>query len=68
MATEATQAAPAPALPALAPPTFFARRKREIGGILGIAVCLFVWFLMPAMAGLSPQGRHCLALSLMAVV
>ena len=36
--------------------------------LLGIAICLFVWFVLPAQAGLSPQGRHCLALSLLAVV
>lgn len=53
---------------AQAPPSFFTRYKREIGGILGILVCLFVWFVMPAGPSLSPQGRHCLALSLMAVV
>lgn len=68
MANEAVQALPPQALPAVAPPTFFTRHKREIGGLLGIVVCLLVWFVLPPQAGLSPQGRHCLALSLLAVI
>jgi anion transporter len=44
----------------------FAKFKSEIGGLLGIAICLGVWF-MPARTGLPPPGQHCLALSLLAV-
>jgi anion transporter len=40
--------------------------KKEIGGIAGLLICLAVWFL-PLGAGLPVEGRHCLALSLMAV-
>ncbi len=46
----------------------FSKYKREIGAILGIVVCLLVWFALPAGSGLTPQGRHCLALSLLAVI
>ncbi len=63
MANEPTMAGAPPA-----PPSFFTRYKREIGAILGIVVCLLVWFAMPAGPGLTPQGRHCLALSLLAVI
>lgn len=45
----------------------FAKFKKEIGALLGLAVCLGVWF-MPAQADLPSQGQHCLALSLLAVV
>ena len=45
----------------------FSKYKRETGAVLGILVCLLVWFALPA-PGLSPQGRHCLALSLLAVI
>jgi anion transporter len=40
--------------------------KAEIGGLLGVAICLAVWF-MPARTGLPLQGQHCLGLSLLAV-
>ncbi len=45
----------------------FSRFKAEIGMVLGVAVCLAIWF-MPAQQGLPAQGQHCLALSLLAVV
>lgn len=45
----------------------FKRFKSEIGMIVGIAVCLAIWF-MPAQNGLPVTGQHCLALSLLAVV
>jgi anion transporter len=44
----------------------FNKLRPEIGGLLGIAICLAVWF-MPARPGLPLQGQHCLALSLLAV-
>ncbi len=47
-------------------PSFFSRYKPQIGALVGIAICLAIW-LMPAQPGLSPQGQHCLALSLLAV-
>jgi di/tricarboxylate transporter len=50
-----------------APPSFFKKYKREIGLLLGIAVCLAVW-LMPQQAGLPVEGQQCLGLSLMAVL
>ncbi len=46
---------------------FFSRYKREIGMVLGIAICLAIWF-MPAQPGLKREGQQCLALSLLAVV
>jgi anion transporter len=64
--TQASQLA-APAMPAAPPASFFSRYKRETGAILGIVVCLLVWFVFPIHT-LAPQGRHCLALSLLAVV
>lgn len=45
----------------------FARYKPEIGAIVGVLMCLGIWF-MPAPANLPAQGQHCLALSLLAVV
>jgi len=44
----------------------FARFKKEIGALAGVAVALSLWF-VPLVA-LSIAGRHCLALSLAAVV
>lgn len=41
--------------------------KRELGMICGLIVCLLIWF-MPAQAGLTANGQHCLALSLLAVI
>lgn len=46
----------------------FSKYKREIGAVFGIIVCLLVWFAMPAGPALTPQGRHCLATSLLAVI
>nr|WP_320134165.1 SLC13 family permease [uncultured Holophaga sp.] len=43
-----------------------ASHSRELGGILGIILCLIVWF-MPAPHGLPWAGQKCLALSLLAV-
>ncbi|WP_306601890.1 SLC13 family permease [Geothrix sp. 21YS21S-2] len=63
MANEPTTAGAPPA-----PPSFFTRYKREIGALLGIFVCLLVWFAMPAGPALTPEGRKCLALSLLAVI
>ena len=42
------------------------RFKKEIGAIAGVAVALSLWFV--PLAGLSTEGRHCLALSLAAVL
>jgi len=44
----------------------FTKFRSEIGGLLGIAICLGVWC-MPARSGLPLQGQHCLALGLLAV-
>lgn len=41
--------------------------KKEIGALLGIFICLGIW-VMPLGTSLPEQGRHCLALSLLAVV
>lgn len=46
--------------------SLFKRFKSEIGMVLGIAVCLGIWF-APLGAGLPIAGQHCLALSLLAV-
>lgn len=40
--------------------------KKEIGALLGVAVCLGIWF--APLANLPDAGKHCLALSLLAVV
>ena len=45
----------------------FSQYKRETGAILGLAICLAIWF-MPAQAGLPPEGQKCLAISLLGVV
>lgn len=44
----------------------FSRHRSIIGMIVGVAICLGIWF-MPNPAGLPLQGQHCLALSLLAV-
>lgn len=40
--------------------------KKEIGALLGLVVCIAIW--CAPLAGLPEQGKHCLALSLLAVV
>lgn len=40
--------------------------KREIGGLLGVGVALSIW--LAPLANLPDAGKHCLALSLLAVV
>jgi anion transporter len=67
MANGTASAAPLEAAAPLGLGALFSRYKREFGAVLGILVCLLVWFALPA-PGLSPQGRHCLALSLLAVI
>lgn len=42
--------------------------KRNIGFVLGILVVLAIYFGIPDSAGLAPEGKKCLGLSLMAVV
>jgi anion transporter len=46
-------------------PSFFARNKQIIGMILGLIICAAVW--LAPLGGLSDPGKHCLALSLLAV-
>ena len=43
-----------------------ARFKKEIGALAGLLVALSLW--LAPLAGLSTEGRHCLALSLAAVI
>ena len=40
--------------------------KKEIGALFGLVVCLGIWF--APLANLPQEGKHCLALSLMAVI
>lgn len=47
-------------------PFGIAAYARELGGVLGVALFLLVWF-MPVPHGLPWQGQKCLALSLLAV-
>jgi di/tricarboxylate transporter len=54
-------------VPASSPKAFFNQFKSIIGMSLGLAVCLALWF-TPIQSGLPLAGRHCLALSLMAVI
>ncbi len=54
------------AAPKLKHASLYKRFKSEIGMIVGIVLCLAIWF-MPAQSGLPVTGQHCLALSLLAV-
>ena len=54
------------AAPKLKHASLYKRFKSEIGMIVGIVLCLAIWF-MPAQSGLPVAGQHCLALSLLAV-